>query len=73
MNWSDWVDTPESSNISRFRYDDAYQILEVEFKNGGVYQYFDVPGAIFAQMQSASSKGQFLAQNVKGHYRYARV
>ena len=73
MSWSIWIDTPESSNISRFRYDDVYQILEVEFKNGGVYQYFDVPGGVFDQMQTALSKGQFLAQNVKGHYRYARV
>ncbi|HTV42293.1 MAG TPA: KTSC domain-containing protein [Candidatus Sulfotelmatobacter sp.] len=73
MSWSKWIDTPESSNISRFRHDDTNQVLEVEFKTGGVYQYFDVPEIIFEQMQSASSKGQFLAQSVKGHYRYARM
>lgn len=68
-----WIDTPESSNVSRFGYDADNKILAVEFKSGGVYQYFDVPPGIFEQMQTASSKGQFLAQNIKGHYRYARV
>jgi hypothetical protein len=68
-----WIDTPESSNISRFGYDDASNTLAVEFKSGGEYQYFDVPQVVFEQMRSAASKGQFLAQNIKGHYRYARV
>jgi len=68
-----WIDTPESSNISRFGYDADSSVLAVEFKNGGVYNYFDVSAAVFEQMQAAPSKGQFLAQNIKGHYRYARV
>jgi len=68
-----WIDTPESSNITRFRYDEASQVLFVEFHDGAVYQYFDVPKGVFEQMRSASSKGQFLAQYVKGTYRYARV
>ena len=69
----DWIATPESSNIARFAYDDASRILKVEFKNGSVYDYFDVPGHVFNGMQSASSKGQYLAQQIKGNYRYARA
>ena len=68
-----WIDTPESSNIAGFGYDKGTQILTVAFKSGGEYQYFDVQETVFDQMQAASSKGQFLAQNIKGHYRYARV
>lgn len=68
-----WIETPDSSNIARFRYDERARVLTVEFKNGGTYDYYDVPQVVFAQMQSAPSKGQFLAQNVKGAYRYARV
>ena len=68
-----WIDSPSSSNITRFRYDDATQVLYVEFKNGSVYQYFDIPENVFEQMKAASSKGQFLAQNIKGAYRYARL
>ena len=69
----DWIDTPESSNISRFAYSLESLVLTVEFKNGGTYNYFDVPEIIFEQMKSASSKGQFLAQQIKGGYRYARA
>jgi hypothetical protein len=47
--------------------------LEIEFKKGGTYQYFEVPESLFSQMQAAGSKGQFFAQNIKGIYRYARA
>jgi KTSC domain len=68
-----WIPTPESSNIAGFDYIKERQILIVEFKDGARYNYFDVPEQVFEGMQSASSKGQYLAQNVKGVYRYARV
>jgi hypothetical protein len=68
----DWVDTPESSNIARFSYDSAIQVLKIEFKKGGTYSYFDVPDQVFESMRNAPSKGQHLAQQIKGRYRYAR-
>jgi KTSC domain len=68
-----WIESPESSTIARYGYDDTNQGLFVEFKNGSVYQYFDVPQSVFEQMGAASSKGQFLAQIIKGTFRYARM
>ena len=68
-----WIATPESSNIAGFGYTKERQMLTVEFKNGGRYNYFDIPEHLVSQMKAASSKGQFLAQNIKGRYRYARV
>jgi hypothetical protein len=73
MQQAKWIDTPESSNITRFGYENANRVLLVEFHDGAVYEYFDVPETVFEQMRSASSKGQFLALNVKGTYRYARA
>ncbi len=67
-----WIESPESSNISRFSYDVQAQVLTVEFKSGGAYNYYDVPEVIFQNMRDATSKGQFLVQVVKGKYRYAR-
>ncbi len=67
----DWIETPGSSNISRFGYGEG--VLTVEFKNGNTYQYFDVPESVFEQMKTAPSPGGFLAQVIKGTYRYARV
>jgi len=48
-------------------------ILEVEFTSCSVYQYFDVPEAVYQEFMHASSKGQFLHANIKNNYRYARV
>jgi len=62
-----------SSNIASIGYDDASQTMEVEFLNGSVYQYFDVPRNEYNGMMSASSHGQYLAQNIKGNYRYSKV
>ena len=69
---SEWISTPQSSNIARFRYDEVSQTLTVEFKNGTRYNYYDVPQHIFEGMESADSKGKYLNANIKGVYRYAR-
>ena len=68
-----WIETPESSNIARFRYTKETQVLTVEFQNGGRYEYYDVPDAVFEGMVRAPSKGQYLAQKIKGTFRYARA
>lgn len=68
-----WIATPDSSTIARYKYDERGHVLTIEFKNGGIYNYYDVPQVIYEQMNAASSKGQFLAQNIKGKYRYARA
>jgi hypothetical protein len=68
-----WIETPNSSNIARYRYDEKGHVLTVEFKNGGAYNYYDVPQAVYEQMKTASSTGEFLARSIKGAYRYARV
>ena len=68
-----WIATPDSSNIAGFDYDSDRQILIVEFQKGGRYNYYDVPEAVFEGMKAAPSKGQFLAQNVKNKFRYARA
>ena len=31
-----WVETPNSSNIARYKYDERTHVLTVEFKNGGL-------------------------------------
>lgn len=68
-----WIETPDSSNIARFRYDGKVRVLTVEFKHGGTYNYYDVPQGVFDQMKAAPSKGEFLAHSIKGAFRYARV
>jgi hypothetical protein len=68
----DWHDTPQSSNIGRFAYDEESQELVVEFKNGTSYVYFDVPHRVFSEWCTASSVGQYFSQHIRGTFRYAK-
>jgi|WetSurSiteA1Bulk_404760.scaffolds.fasta_scaffold00048_25 uncharacterized protein len=43
-------------------------VLEVEFKNGGVYQYIDVPEDTFNELVSSKSKGKYLDAYIKGEF-----
>ncbi len=62
-----------SSSIASIGYDVNSQTLEIEFLNGGVYQYFDVPQHVYEELITAGSHGLYLSQNIKGHYRYSKV
>lgn len=62
-----------SANVESVGYDEDSETLEVEFKNGTLYQYFDVPQSAFNGLVNADSVGAYLAENIKGVYRYSRV
>jgi hypothetical protein len=62
-----------SSTVSSVGYDVGTQTLEVEFSNGNVYQFFDIPEAVHQQLMQAASAGAFFNGNIKGSYRYARM
>ena len=59
----------ESTAIAAIGYSKRRHILEIEFANGAVYRYLDVPPAIYRGLMSAGSKARFYDFNVKGHYR----
>jgi hypothetical protein len=62
-----------SSSIASIGYDQKTQTLEVEFINGGAYQYFDVPLAKWVEFVGANSKGKYFIAQIRGNYRYFRV
>ena len=62
-----------SSNIASIGYDGTTSTLEVEFLNGGVYHYYDVPYSEYQGLMGSDSHGKYLAANIKGRYRYSKV
>jgi len=62
-----------SSDLVSVGYDGSAGTLEVEFKDGSVYQYFGVPSDIFNQLLGASSKGSFFARQVKNRFQFSRL
>jgi hypothetical protein len=63
----------ESSTIISIGYDPSSEVLEIEFKNTGVYQYYNVPGPVHQMLMEAPSKGQYLNVNIKNRFPYSRV
>lgn len=55
----------DSSSLASAGYDPAAHVLEVEFRNGGVYQYLQVEDAEYQEFQRAPSKGRYLNTEIK--------
>lgn len=72
MAWHDFSPF-SSSNVAAVRYDADQSLLEVEFHNGGRYHYYDVPQQVATDFENAASKGSYLADSIKGHYRYSKA
>jgi hypothetical protein len=54
-------------------YDEITKTLEIQFHNGGIYQYYDIPKRIYEEMMKAPSLGRFFLFEIKGGYQYAKV
>lgn len=63
-----------SSDIASIGYDTGSSTLEVEFHDGGVYEYSGVPSEVHAGLMAADSHGKFLNLHVKkAGYPYRKV
>ena len=66
--------TPVNSrNLASVGYDLDSMTLEVEFLDGRVYQYFDVPEFEYRSLMQADSHGTYFNANVRNTYRYTRL
>lgn len=62
-----------SSNVASVGYDPDSATLEIEFNDGSVYQYFQVPECHFRGLTDAGSVGKYFHRHIKGAYRYEQV
>jgi hypothetical protein len=61
------LDVPvNSSNINCVGYDAKNASMDIEFRDGGVYRYYDVPVAVYEQFLLSDSKGKFFHAQLKG-------
>jgi len=61
-----------SSNIASIGYNEQQSLLEIEFNNGGVYQYYDVPISVYQEQLNASSHGKYFAEKIRNNYQYEK-
>lgn len=63
----------QSSNIARVGYDETNSIVWIEFINGSMYVYFDVPIVTYNELKEASSVGSYFNRNYKNQFAYQRI
>lgn len=66
-------ETVDSSTVLSVGYEPTTSTLEVEFKTGRLYQYYNVPEPIYQQFMASDSKGKFLHAYIKPAYPYSQV
>jgi hypothetical protein len=54
-----------SSSLSSIGYNERARTLEVEFRNGHIYQYVDVPRALYDGLRAAGSKGRYFNEHIR--------
>ena len=67
------VTAVESSTLRTIGYHESRALLRLEFQSRAVYDYFEVPTAVFESLLSASSVGACFNAMVRGCFRYERV
>lgn len=60
----------DSAAISRAAYDDENLTLDIWYRGGDRYSYFDVPMRIYDELCAAPSAGEYVNREIKPHYRY---
>lgn len=63
----------KSSLFKSFAYDANTRQLHLEFHNGDVWRYDDVPAERAATMQEAASPGAYFGSRIKGQYTGKKV
>lgn len=62
----------DSSAITSVGYDPDSETLEIEFKSGGVYQYYGVPPDEHAALVNADTIGGYFSANIRDGYSYMK-
>lgn len=62
-----------SSSLASVGYDRSTGTLEVEFREGTVYQYFLVPESVHRALIEADSIGRYFVEHVRNAYPHERL
>ena len=59
-----------STTLRTVGYDTESQLLRIEFQNRSVYQYFEVPAAVYRNLMQASSNCAYFNRSIRSHFDY---
>ena len=67
------VTTVQSTTLATVIYDEAREVLQLEFLSRALYQYSGVPREVHEALLSAPSKGRYFNQAIRGRFPFARI
>ncbi len=62
-----------SRSLQSVGYDPRPGILEIEFTNGSVYQYLDVPDTVYQELMAAPSHGTYFREQIRDRYPHRKA
>lgn len=63
----------ESDCIFSIGYGENSRTLEIEYKNGSVYQYFDVGVEVYERIMNEMLHGEFFREEIVPNYEYEKI
>ena len=67
------ITTVESSTLRTIGYDTDRELLQLEFHNHTMYQYFHVPAEIHEGLLQAPSKGAYFNRFIRKKFAYSKI
>ena len=67
------VTAVESTTLATVAYDEARDLLRLEFRSQAIYQYWGVAALVHQALLSSPSKGSYFNQAIRGRFAYQRV
>jgi lysyl-tRNA synthetase, class II len=63
----------ESTMLVTIAYNLDRQVLQLEFRDGTIYRYFDVSVDVYQGLVSAPSKGGYFNRSIRGRFVHTRA
>ena len=63
----------DSSLLASVFYQGSESVLQLEFRDGAIYHYFDVPLDVYDYLIAADSKGAYFNSRIRGRFRHLRL
>lgn len=63
----------QSESLKSVGYDAMTSTLEVQFRNGGIFQYFYVPHFIFSRLLETAAKANYFQNRVRHQFKFRRL
>jgi len=67
------ISSPLSSSLmNEARYDPFMQVMTIEFANGTIYEFIEVPKKTYSELVESESAGRYFHSQIRGKFEFLR-